>query len=133
MGFMDKIKRKSEESESIEGLLSETAEASVTGPDLAALDSAGPEILEADASPAQQTILPPGELEKDLKGEGGDGAGDEAGSPLDDELLSLFEAEEEQLDPMFKDMLSEVGEVDSDDLLSEILFLTEEIEDRAAG
>ncbi len=49
-------------------------------------------------------------------------------SPLGDDILSMFEEEEDAGDPMIRDMAAEAEEVDAEDLLSEILSLTEDLE-----
>ena len=128
MGFMKKFKRTNENSESVDEMLDETEQAPVTLPELAAPDGVGPALPEDDAGPSQQTGIAPDGIEKDSAGDDEDSPGGAADSILDDGLLTLFEEEEEQADPIVKDMLSDVDDVDMDELLSEILFLTEEVE-----
>ena len=48
--------------------------------------------------------------------------------PLDDDMLSLFEEEEDTADPLVKDMAAEAEEVDAEELLAEILSLTEALD-----
>ena len=49
-------------------------------------------------------------------------------APLDDDILSMFEEEEDAGDPLVRDMAAEVEDLDAEDLLSEILSLTEDLE-----
>ena len=76
----------------------------------------------------------------------GDSGGEESGgeetpkeeeaddeSALGDDLLSLFEAPVDAGDPRIKEMTSEIEDIDPADLVSDIVSLTGEVEDRSVS
>lgn len=121
MGMFSKLKGKGKDQGASDALVEDIEGLSA----MSALEEAN-EPLESQP----EDDVPDQPVSEELIGPAGEGA-DESGagdSPLGDDILSMFEEEEDPGDPMVRDMAAEVEEVAAEDLLSEILSLTEDLE-----
>ena len=120
MGMFSKLKGKGKEGasdalvEDIEGLTAMSAQVEESEPPEPQPEDAVPE------QPVAEDVLGPEAQADDAP------AIDDA--PLDDDILSMFEEDEDAGDPLVRDMAAEVEDLDAEDLLSEILSLTEDLE-----
>ena len=126
MGMFSKLKGKGRDQGASDALVEDIEEMAAMAAQAEASEPPEPQPEEdvveelAPEQPVAEELLGPAEE-----------AADDSGvddSPLGDDILSMFEEEEDASDPMIRDMAAEAEEVDAENLLSEILSLTEDLE-----